>query len=132
MCRIHSLRLDGRVVASLVVFVEQGVAYTWKTAYDESLSTFSPGTLLMLEVTRQHLEDPNIQFTDSCAVPDHPVMSRLWSERMRMGTLIIGLTPAADKAARQAASQMHLYREARNVMRGLRDKARRLIRKRPA
>lgn len=131
MCRIHSLTLDGRVIASLVVFVEQGVAYTWKTAYDESLSTFSPGTLLMLEVTRQHLEDPNIQFTDSCAVPDHPVMSRLWSERMRMGTLIIGLTPAADKAARQAASQMHLYREARNVMRGLRDKARRLIRKRP-
>ncbi len=129
MCRIHSLTLDGRVIASLVVFVEQGVAYTWKTAYDESLATFSPGTLLMLDVTRQHLEDPNIDFTDSCAVPDHPVMSRLWAERRQMGTFIIGLTPAADRAARQAASQMHLYSEARKAVRGLRNRARSLIRK---
>jgi CelD/BcsL family acetyltransferase involved in cellulose biosynthesis len=129
MCRIHSLRLDGRVVASLVVFVEQGVAYTWKTAYDENLAAFSPGTLLMLDVTRQHLEDPNIDFTDSCAAPAHPVMSRLWAERRRMGTFIVGRTPAADRATRQAASQMHLYREARNVMRGLRNKARRLVRR---
>ncbi|MFC5387245.1 GNAT family N-acetyltransferase [Aquamicrobium segne] len=128
MCRVHTLKLDGRTIASLVVFVEQGVAYTWKTAYDERLAAFSPGTLLMLEVTRQHLDDPNIEFTDSCAVPDHPVMSRLWTERRRMGTLIIGLTPSADRAARQAAAQMHLYREARNVMRGLRNRARRWIR----
>lgn len=129
MCRIHALKLDGRTIASLVVFVEQGVAYTWKTAYDESLAAFSPGTLLMLDVTRQHLEDPNVEFTDSCATPEHPVMSRLWAERRRMGTFIIGLTPAADRAARQAASQMHLYREARNVMRGLRNRARNLIRR---
>jgi hypothetical protein len=46
-----------------------------------------------------------------------------------MGTFIVGLTPAADRATRQAASQMHLYREARNVMRGLRNKARRLVRR---
>ena len=47
---------------------------------------FSPGTLLMIEVTKQHLDDPNIMTTDSCAVPDHPVMSRLWSERKPIGT----------------------------------------------
>ncbi|KQZ80853.1 hypothetical protein ASD64_11195 [Mesorhizobium sp. Root157] len=130
MCRIHTLTLDGRTIASLIVFVEQGVAYTWKTAYDENLAAFSPGTLLMIEVTRQHLEDPNITLTDSCAVPDHPVMSRLWTERRRVGTFVIGLTPDADRAVRQAASQLHLYRETRNMARVLRNRVRGLLKRR--
>ncbi|TPJ33714.1 GNAT family N-acetyltransferase [Mesorhizobium sp. B2-8-3] len=130
MCRIHLLTLDGRTVACLVVFVEAGVAYTWKTAYDEALSAYSPGTLLMIEVTKQHLDDPNIVMTDSCAVPDHPVMSRLWSERKPMGTLVVGLTPDADRLARQAASQLHLYRETRNMARILRNRMRSLLKRR--
>lgn len=127
MCRIHSLTLDGRTIACLVVFVEAGVAYTWKTAYDETLATYSPGTLLMIEVTKQHLDDPNVMMTDSCAVPNHPVMSRLWSERKPMGSLVIGLTPDADRLARQAASQLHLYRETRNMARLLRNRVKSLL-----
>ena len=127
MCRIHHLTLDGRTIACLVVFVEAGVAYTWKTAYDETLSAYSPGTLLMIEVTKQHLDDPNIVMTDSCAVPDHPVMSRLWAERKPMGTLVVGLTPDADRLARQAASQLHLYRETRNMARILRNRMKSLL-----
>ena len=130
MCRIHMLTLDGRNIACLVVFVEAGVAYTWKTAYDEALSAYSPGTLLMIEVTKQHLDDPNIVMTDSCAVPDHPVMSRLWSERKPMGTLVVGVTPDADRLARQAASQLHLYRETRNMARILRNRMRSLLKRR--
>mgnify|MGYP001179588632 CR=1 FL=1 len=127
MCRIHTLTLDGRPVASLVVFVEAGCAYTWKTAYDEQLCAYSPGVLLAIEVTKQHLEDPNIAMTDSCAVPDHPVMSRLWRERCRMGTIIVGLTPDADRATAQTAARLHLYRETRNVARLLRNRVRRLL-----
>lgn len=130
LCRVHSLLLDGRVIASLVVFVEAGVAYTWKTAYDETLSEFSPGTLLMIEATRHHLDDPNIDITDSCAMPDHPVMSRLWSERRPIGTLVVGMTPDSDRAARQAASQLHLYRETRNFARLLRNRVRGLLSRR--
>jgi len=127
LCRVHSLMLDGKIIASVVVFVEAGVAYTWKTAYDEAYAAFSPGTLLMIEVTRHHLEDPNIALTDSCAVPDHPVMSRLWSERKPLGTIIVGLTPSADRATRQAASQLHLYRETRNLVRILRSRVRHML-----
>jgi len=130
LCRVHSLTLNGEPIASLIVFIEAGVAYTWKTAYDERYSAYSPGTLLMIEVTKQHLDDPNIVVTDSCAVPDHPVMSRLWSERRRMGTIAIGLTPDADRATRQAASQLHLYRETRNIARLLRNRVRSLLRRR--
>jgi Acetyltransferase (GNAT) domain len=129
MCRVHSLTLNGEVIACLIVFVEAGVAYTWKTAYDEAHAAFSPGTLLMIEVTKQHLDDPNIMMTDSCAVPDHPVMSRLWSERKAMGTIVIGMTPDADRATRQAASQLHLYRETRNIARLLRNRVRGLLKR---
>ncbi|MHA6684222.1 GNAT family N-acetyltransferase [Mesorhizobium sp. A556] len=129
LCRIHSLTLDGRTIASLIVFVEQGCAYTWKTAYDETLAAYSPGTLLMVEVTKQHLDDPNIMLTDSCAVPDHPVMSRLWTERHPVGTFVIGLTPGADRPARQAAAQLHLYRETRNMARIVRDRMKNLLRR---
>ncbi|MBB6469615.1 GNAT family N-acetyltransferase [Aminobacter carboxidus] len=130
MCRIHSLTLDGRTIASLVVFVEAGVAYTWKTAYDEALSAFSPGVLLMMAVTGQHLDDPNIMMTDSCAVPDHPMVSKMWSERKPMGTFVVGLTPDADRVTRQAASQLHLYRETRKLAVKLRDRVRALLKKR--
>lgn len=127
--RMHTYTLDGRTIASLVVFIEAGIAYTWKTAFDEAYSSFSPGTLLMMDVTRTHLDDPNIEVTDSCSTPDHPVMSRLWSERERMGTLVIGLTPATDRAARQAATQLHLYSETRAFARRMRDRLLDLVRR---
>lgn len=125
--RIHTLELDGKPIAALVVFIEAGVAYTWKTAYDEAYTSFSPGTLLMIEVTKQHLDDPNIIESDSCAAPDHPVMSRLWSERRPLGTLVIGLTADSDKATRQAAQQLHIYRETRNFARLMRNRVRALL-----
>ncbi len=129
-CRVHSLTLDGKTIASLIIFIEAGQAYTWKTAYDETYSTFSPGTLLTIEVTKIHLEDPNIDATDSCAVPDHPVMSRLWSERRQMGTLVIGITPGSDKYARQAAGQLHLHKETLNFARVVRNRLRGILRRR--
>lgn len=126
-CRIHELVLDGRIVASLIVFIEAGVAYTWKTAYDENFSAYSPGTLLMIEVTKYHLSDPNIVATDSCAVPDHPVMTRLWTERRPVGTLVIGLTPGSDRTVRLASQQLSFYRETRNFARVLRNRVRTLL-----
>lgn len=130
LCRVHTLTLDGKVIACLIVFIEAGIAYTWKTAYDEAFAAYSPGTLLMIEVSYNHLDDPNIMATDSCAVPDHPVLSRLWMERKPIGTIVVGLTPEADRAARQAASQLHLYNETRNMARLLRNRVKDLLKRR--
>lgn len=129
LCRIHTLTLDGRPIACIVVFLEAGIAYTWKTAYDETYSAYSPGTLLMIELTKNHLDDPNIEVTDSCAIPDHPVMNRLWSERQTMGTFVVGLKPGSGKLAHQAANQLHFHREARNTLRHLRNRVRRWVRR---
>ncbi|QLF68553.1 GNAT family N-acetyltransferase [Peteryoungia desertarenae] len=120
--RIHTLDLNGRAIASMIVFIMAGEAYTWKTAYDEDYARFSPGKLLMADLTEWHLDDANIERTDSCAVPDHPIMSRFWKERETMGTLVIGLRPNSDRDVRQVAAQLHLYRNTRNMARLLRDK----------
>ncbi len=120
--RIHTLELDGRIVAVLIVFTVSGEAWTWKTAYDESLHAFSPGVLLMIEVVKDHLADPDIQRTDSCAVPDHPVMTRLFSERETMETLVIGLAPGTDRLAQQTASRIQLHQRTRNLARIVRNR----------
>jgi hypothetical protein len=120
--RIHTVDFEGRAIASLIVFIMAGEAYTWKTAYDESFAPYSPGKLLMMKLTEWHLEDANILRTDSCAVPDHPIMSRLWEEREEMGTLVIGLAQNGDRDVRQVAAQLHLYRNTRNMARMLRQK----------
>ena len=122
LCRIHTLDLDGKAIASLVVMRDSGVAYTWKTAFNEDYAPYSPGTLLMIDTTKKLLDDVNITRTDSLAVEAHPVMSRLWTEREPMATLAIGLRPGADRATRQAASQLNLYRRTHDVARTIRDK----------
>jgi hypothetical protein len=120
--RIHTLNLDGRAIASLIVLIMAGEAYTWKTAYDEDFSGFSPGKLLMMMLTEWHLDDANITRSDSCAAFDHPIMSRFWRERETMGTLVIGLQENLDRDTRQVATQLHLYRNTRNMARLLREK----------
>ncbi|NVD43123.1 GNAT family N-acetyltransferase [Ensifer sp. HO-A22] len=120
--RIHTLDLDGKAIASMVVFLMSGEAYTWKTAYNEHYAKYSPGKLLLAELTEWHLDDANIARSDSCAVPDHPIMSRFWQQREEMGTLVIGLQQTRDRDVRQVAAQLHLYRNTRNMARMLREK----------
>ncbi|AKI03261.1 Acetyltransferase (GNAT) domain [Hoeflea sp. IMCC20628] len=127
--RIHSLALDGEAIASMIVFVTAGDAWTWKTAYNETYARYSPGKLLVDRLTEWHLDDLNIRRTDSCAVPDHPVMSRMWTERESMGTMVIGLDPSHDRDVRQVATQLHIYRNTRNIARLLREKIRGIARR---
>ena len=77
---IHVLQLDGRPVSMQVVLRAGPAAYTWKTAYDEALSDFSPGMLLFEDCSRAFLADPDIAFADSCAYDDTGYMA-VWRER---------------------------------------------------
>ncbi|MDS7595267.1 GNAT family N-acetyltransferase [Agrobacterium tumefaciens] len=120
--RIHTIDLNGTAIASIVVFLTAGEAYTWKTAFDESYAKYSPGKLLIQKLTDWHLDDANILRSDSCAVPDHPIMSRFWKERQEMGTLIVGLTQNSDRDVRQVSSHVEMYRSTRNLARSLRQK----------
>ena len=61
-------------------------------------------------------------------MPDHPVMSRLWSERRPVGTMVIGLQPGMEHTVAQAARQFQMARETRNAVRILRNRIKSALR----
>ena len=128
--RIFTLKLDGKVIASLIVFIEGGRAWTWKTTYDETLRELSPGLQLMVRVTETLLDDPNVTSADSCAVPDHPVMSRIWTQSRPITTLVIGTDQSKDRDVRQVASQIDFYRSTKETAKTVADTVRGIFERR--
>lgn len=120
--RIYTLNTGCRPVASLVVLVDRGQAYTWKTAYDEAFAATSPGQQIVAAATQALLADPAVVRADSCTVPDHFVMNRFWPDRIAVGTIVVGLTQETggrvDKVARGLASM----RRSRNLARIMRQR----------
>jgi CelD/BcsL family acetyltransferase involved in cellulose biosynthesis len=90
--RLELLRLDldGRPLAMLVNFLTPPGSYSFKIAFDEDYSRFSPGVLIQIENLRI-LEQPEIEWMDSCAVEDHPMINSLWAERRSIVRLSVPL-----------------------------------------
>lgn len=80
--RLQFLRLDvgGEPVAMLVNLLAPPGAFSFKTVFDERYARFSPGVLLQIENLAM-LERPDIDWTDSCAVDQHPMIDGFWTER---------------------------------------------------
>jgi len=79
--RMARLVLDGRTIAAGLVMTSGTAAWFYKIAYDETLSHYSPGVLLTLELTKFFCGQPGILTVDSCAHGDHPMIAHLWRER---------------------------------------------------
>jgi hypothetical protein len=88
--RIVSLRMNDQPLAVVICLVAGETAFTWKIAYDEAFSRFSPGAQLMMEVPGVLFAEAEIACIDSCAVADHPMIDPLWQDRRPIGTLVIG------------------------------------------
>lgn len=74
----------------LASFLTPPGAYSFKTAFDERYSRFSPGVLLQRE-NLDILERGDIEWSDSCAAADHPMIDHLWRERRTMARLSIAI-----------------------------------------
>jgi len=72
-------------------------AFALKIAYDEKWGRFSPGFLLELWNVGSVLEGGTLDWMDSCAVPDHFMINRLWTERRRLGELIVSREPMSSR-----------------------------------
>ncbi len=119
-CRVESLELDGEPVAMGVVLVSGASAFLWKIAYDETRASFSPGVQFTIEFTRRQVLESEIVSTDSCAIPEHPMIDRIWPERLPIVDVAIGAPGARPDAFRSA-----IRRETRR--RDLRKRAKRLF-----
>lgn len=104
--RLHFLRLDldGRAIAMLVNFRHGRGAFSFKIAFDEALGRFSPGVLIELDNLRAVQGDPDIDWMDSCAAADHPMIDSLWAERRSIVQFRVALKGRGLLRARRAAA----------------------------
>ena len=82
------LRLEGRWIALKCNFLSGEGSFAFKIAYDEEYARFSPGTLLELENIRRFHARPQLRWMDSCAIPDHFMVNRLWLDRRALAVLV--------------------------------------------
>lgn len=75
------LDLDGRPIAMLVNFRMGEGGFSFKIAFDEAMSRFSPGVLIELDNLAHILDGAETAWMDSCAAPNHPMIDSLWAER---------------------------------------------------
>jgi CelD/BcsL family acetyltransferase involved in cellulose biosynthesis len=96
--RFWSLQLDGKTVATLYAIVEGPNAWLGKIAYDESYAKYSPGVMIIFDCTESFFAEKKIIQIDSSAIPDHPMIDRIWRERLSMATVFVA--PANVSAQR--------------------------------
>ncbi len=104
------MMLDGKVIAIKLNLLSatQG-AYALKIAYDEQYAAYSPGVLLELENIYTVLDDTNLSWMDSCAIPNHPMINKLWNQRLKMVNLHISTNRPLSKTL------MHTMRLLKNA-----------------
>jgi CelD/BcsL family acetyltransferase involved in cellulose biosynthesis len=92
--QIMRLCVDGRAIAALIVLRSGNAAWVWKIAHAENYARYSPGVQVLLDATESLLADDRIQYVDSCATADHPMIDHLWRERLALGDLLFTTSSA--------------------------------------
>jgi CelD/BcsL family acetyltransferase involved in cellulose biosynthesis len=75
------LFLDGEPVALKCNFASGTGSFAFKIAFDEAYAANSPGVLLELANIDLLHDAAATHWMDSCAMPGHPMINRLWTER---------------------------------------------------
>lgn len=109
-----AMTVDGRPVAMLATFIAPPGAFSFKTAYDETLAKYSPGVLMQRE-NLAVLDRDDVAWSDSCAAPDHPMIERIWREKRE----IVRVSIAIGGRVRRAAGHAIIRAEAGGQARGL-------------
>lgn len=110
---IMALRLDGRPAALEVMLRCGGVVHTWKSTYDETWRGFGPGFVLMEDLTRALLADPDLVFADMSndeAFTDPHGVAAFWTGRHEVADLLVELRPGLPFAFRLTALAARLRR----------------------
>ncbi len=87
--RFWTLKFNGKPIASLFGMVDGAQGWIIKIAYDEAFAKFSPGVLLVLDATEALFAEPKLKLVDSCAIPGHPMIDRIWRDRIEMVDVLV-------------------------------------------
>lgn len=109
-----SLELDGQPIAMNTAFYSGEGGFYFKIAHDEAYRKYSPGVLLEAEFINVLHDRSELNWFDSCAEANHPMIERLWDRRRLMqsvwisngrsaGDLFVALIEAAYRMKRVAA-----------------------------
>lgn len=93
------LFLDDRPVALKCNFLSGHGSFAFKIAFDEEFARFSPGVLLEIENVRSIHDNPNLAWMDSCAIPKHFMINRLWPDRRTIETFVMSTGKAPGSLA---------------------------------
>ena len=104
------LYLNDRPIALKCNFLAGDGSYAFKIAFDEAYSKYSPGVLLEAENIRVVHALPQIKWMDSCALPDHPMINRMWSERRTIQKVLLSSGRWIDNAAVDVAAALFAVR----------------------
>ena len=95
--------IDGTPIAMLVNFRLGRGAFSYKIAFDERFARFSPGILIEIDNLRAALADSSLDWSDSCAAPNHPMIDGIWAERRRIVQYRVALHGAGPKGITRRA-----------------------------
>lgn len=108
---LHRLTVGDATLAMLAVIEAPGDrAFQLKIAYDEAYASFSPGVLLEMRYLEYALDVRGLVSVDSCARAGHPMIDRIWPDRLPIVTLE---TPLRRPGARALFAAMDAVRHVR-------------------
>jgi len=81
--------LNDRPIALKCNFLAQHGGFAFKIAFDEAYAKSSPGVLLELDNIDELHRRPELRWMDSCAIPGHFMINRLWKERRTIQSLVV-------------------------------------------
>lgn len=88
---IDCMREGERTVAMLITFQSGGRGVIWKIAHDPDYDHVSPGRQVILEATKRFVREHQNVSMDSLADMNHPLINRLWPDRLDLGTMTVVL-----------------------------------------
>lgn len=106
----HRLRVGDEVLSLLAVIMAGANAFQLKIAYDEAYAAFSPGVLLEMAYLDHALASDGPEQIDSCARAGHPMIDRIWIDRLPIVSLAV---PFDRRLSRLVVQAQSLVRRAR-------------------
>ena len=99
--RFLSLKLDGQPIAMLSDIQSGQFVYSYKTAYDDAFSSFSPGQQVEVK-NLEFLHRDGIELGDSCTASSNSTINRIWGQKLTFQNVIFSLTPGLARTAVRA------------------------------